>query len=229
MLKVTGVGVMIVALFTFWQPSLATGVSGMNVGGFAGGISADTGSREWVEVTPRTGDIFSGRPKNSDVALITIYAPGARAGHVLLRQIDAPDGKRALLLTAPTKFAQMARRATIYLRGATEDLVLLELVNRQWQSRIPQRIWTEGLMDFPKSGQELLAFTVNQFGVYWIVPSSHKDSLSIQPGPETGTARYLLGGTTSRAFSAVAWAVLLLVVGTAISRSVYGKGDYSGN
>lgn len=186
-----------VSLILFGQPVSGSSGSVAHLGAFTTGAAHDTGSREWVELTA-SGDLLTGRPKHKAIALITVYAPGCEGGHLILRELQRPDGGRSLLLSAPASLLSKTRRATIYVKYPSKNLVLLEYVEGNWKQRRPQpfRVAAENSPGGLQS--DLLAFSVEGLGFYWLVEDKELDvsmTSLLSPNP---SASQLLGGGFSR-------------------------------
>ena len=128
-----------VTLLVSSQPARGSGGFGTSIAAFSTGACNDTGSREWVELT-RTYGLLCGRPKHKSIELITVYAPGCDEGHLILRDLKGPDGRTILLFSAPANLMKKTVRATIYVKGHSKDLALLEHVEEDWKRVTPMKV-----------------------------------------------------------------------------------------
>lgn len=142
--------------------------SAINVGAFTTGAADDTGARERVELVG-TGNILSGRPKHESIELITVCAPGCDDGHLILRELEHSDGRRSLLLSAPAPLVKKTRRAMIYIKHPSKNLVLLEYAGGSWQQRRPQPFRVAAQAHYGTPQKDLLAFSVDGLGLYWLL------------------------------------------------------------
>lgn len=195
--------------------------SGTTAGAFLTGMANDTGVRERIELIP-SGDLLIGRPTRSSVALLSVYAPGSKSGHVILRELQLLDGrKKSLLLTAPSPLGSQIRRVTIYVRHPSKDLVLFEPVGAVWEQREPHRIHVTVGEDESATTQDLLAFSPNGLGHYWLLDSTMIGLQSpFLPNP---SARELLGGSMNRAVLPWTWSLVLLVASWVASLWIHNR------
>ena len=195
-----------------------TGV--ISAGGYATASSGETGSRELIRLT-KAGDLLVGRPKQSDIELITVDAPGMVEGHVIIRDISHADGSKSLLLAAPESFSGSTKRATIYVKNHSEKVVLLKHDGTSWIRHLPQAIEVIDTKERHSSHYSFLAFPVNGFGSFWLLDAAEAHdtrTIAIPAGP---SAEQLLGGGFSRGILLCVCAILLLSLGWAISKRTH--------
>src|SRR2546425_297868 len=91
------------------QFASGTGVPVTSGGAFIKGAADDLVQREWVGLEQRNG-LFTGWPADSSVGLITIYAPGADADHLILRELVSAGRSHTILLSAPESLKRNTKR-----------------------------------------------------------------------------------------------------------------------
>jgi hypothetical protein len=202
------------------QPVSAIGGNATNGGAFMTKAAHDTGLREWVTLVA-AGALLRGWPKHSSIALITVYAPGADSGHVIVRETVASDGKRSLLFNAPASLAQQTLRMTVYVKHHSKSLVLLADEEGRWKLRRPQSMRVASAGGHGASPDHLLAFSVEGFGVYWLLGGDISgESRTVSTFQETA-ASSLVGGGLSRGVLPWLCSGLLLLAGWAMSRFIH--------
>jgi hypothetical protein len=203
------------------QPVNATSGGGTNIGVFTTGAANDTGSREWIALTGTDG-FLSGWPRHTSIAFIVVYAPGADDGHLILRELESSGGRRSLLLSAPSTLVEKTRRVTLYVKHHSENLILLERTKTNWTPRSPQPIRIAVGGGDGATQEDLLAYSVAEFGLYWLVEESEESGVYVSSIIAQDTsASQLLGGGISRSVLPWGWSVLLLAVGWSMSRLIH--------
>ena len=180
-----------------------------NVGSFGAGATTNKVNREQIELVNVEG-VLTGYPKNSNVKLITVYAPGCKKGKLILRELEVDEGKRSLFLSAPRSLAEKTKRATIYLKYGSQNLNLAERVHDRWIIHSPHWMLREHTNDNQHSGDALHAFSVKGFGSYWLVETESLEEtnsiVSVLPGQ---SASQIVGGGSSRGF--LLWALSAVI------------------
>jgi hypothetical protein len=206
----------------FTQPASSTGSGGTSVGAFISGAAENLGKREVVELVDK-GGLLAGWPAYNLIKLITIYAPGCDSSHLIIREIELPDGGKSLLLSAPSSLLDKTLRATIYVKHTSTDLVLLEYIRDRWERRKPQLLSITGTVDSKGASQDtLLAFPVEGIGSYWLLENNASD-LVISP-PTSKAVSASSSPWTDRIYRGLlpwGWSILLLVVGWTISHWIH--------
>ncbi len=190
-------------------------------GGIISGAKGDAGSREWIELRA-SGDLLAGRPKNRDIELITIYAPGIDKSHLILREMKLPGGRRSLILSAPDKLARKTLRSTIYLKHDSLNIVLLENISGRWIERKPQAIWMTEEVRSGNPRDVLLAFTVEKFGSYRVQEGKSQSLGETYSTSKDQSASSLFGGGYTSGVMPWVGAFLLLGMGWTLSRWIHG-------
>ncbi len=180
---------------------------------------SSTAIREWIELE-ESGDLLTARPDHDLLEMITVYAPGIRHGHIILRELKTREGKRTLLLTAPDAVIAHVQRATLYIRGIQDDIVLFENVHGIWEKRLPQSLVVDSTREGDTSTQTLRAFSVRALGFYWLnEPAVARSVLS--HSPEVTSARTLMGGKLTWGLLPSIFGILLFILFGALSRYIH--------
>jgi hypothetical protein len=209
-----------ISLILFSQPVIGSGGGITSVGPFTKGTAGDTGSREWVDLVGK-GGLLIGRPNHNIIKLITVYAPGLNKGHLILREIGLPDGKKSLLLSAPDYLLEKTQRATLYVKHHSINMSLLEYDGAKWKQRNPLSLRVDKENNNEVFQEKLLAFTVDGLGLFYLLDGNPSDltlSNMLLPYP---SANALLGGGLPRGLLPWMAAVLLLIGGWVISKLLY--------
>ncbi|GJL53880.1 MAG: hypothetical protein NPIRA02_10120 [Nitrospirales bacterium] len=181
---------------------------------------SSTATREFVELE-QSGRLWVGRPsQHSLIAMIALYAPGLDNGHVILRELTTAEGHLTILLTAPDAIRSHVQRVTLYTKELPETITLHELVDGQWQKRLPQSLMIDSLNKGKTVSQELKAFSVKTLGFYWVLESTAQTATMLSASVNT-SARTLIGGDLAWGFMPSLLGILLLMVCGAVSRYVH--------
>lgn len=217
-----------VTLLVSSQPARGSGGFGTSIAAFSTGACNDTGSREWVELT-RTYGLLCGRPKHKSIELITVYAPGCDEGHLILRDLKGPDGRTILLFSAPANLMKKTVRATIYVKGHSKDLALLEHVEEDWKRHRPQ-MFRVAADDAHEGSQQnfLLAFSLDGLGLCCLQEQDSSVSPASSNISHNTSASSLLGGGISRGLLPLALSLVALLGGVAVSRWIHRTEQYAG-
>ena len=215
----------LIILLAIWlilipQSGSSTGGGFNHVGTFAASTTDDNTGREWIDLVV-TDDLLIGRPKNPSVPLITILAPGADGSHLILRLLEVSDGKRSLLLSAPSFLSKKLQRATIYVNHGSKDLILLKRIDKKWKIRNPQPVKVAEPEGFHIGESKLLAFSIKKFGMFWLIES---DMLKVPKSSNiilVSSASSLVGGGFSRGLLPWFLAVLILILALSISQVIH--------
>ncbi|MDR4484684.1 MAG: hypothetical protein R3B95_15975 [Nitrospirales bacterium] len=191
-----------------------------NVGGFTTSAEHFTGVREWVELDS-TGKLLKGFLAHDLLKLMTVYAPGASSGHIIFRELATRDGRRSFLLTAPDDLAEKIQRITLFLQPKSHLLELYEQNEGVWTKRMPQPLRVAALHDAEDPPQDLVAFSLEKPGFFWILESSSLPLPRSSFVPQDSSAKSLMGGSILWGFSALAASILLLVIGWMISCRIH--------
>ena len=208
------------------QPASGSGGFGTSIVTFSTEACDDTGLREWVELTGTSG-LLCGRPKRESIELITVYAPGCDEGHLIFRELKAPDGTTHLLFSAPASLMMKILRATIYLKGYRKNLTLLEHVGGVWKRRRPQKVHVSTNSDGDIPQDTLLAFSVGGLGLFSL---QEKDLPVHTASPLVShqmSASSLLGGGISRGLLPLGFSIILLAGCWVLSRWVHRMEQYA--
>lgn len=198
------------------QPAWSTTGGTTGPGPMVMGTDDNNGSREWVHLEEK-GDLLVGRPKNGSIEWITVHAPKAEGGSLILRELHFPEKGTIFLLSAPASLTEKVRRATLFVRDRSKNLTLLEWVEGQWTKRKPQPVPVASDA-FPSGDEgELLAFSVSGLGSYRLVPEALAGLIVAESDGPNGWPNQLFGGGALKAFSTWIWALLLLVIGWILS------------
>ena len=205
-----------VTLCVFSQFALATGGGATSGGAFLKGGTDDPVGRERVPLVGTDG-LFTGRPKHSSIRLITVYAPGAEGDHLILREIVFPDGTTSLLLSAPPALTDRARRVAVFLRRDASKVGLLEYEDGHWTRRTPHLLQVTGTPGAVEDDQ-LAAFVMTRLGSSWLLDNPALTRSSLSAVPRDPSSSSLVGGGIGRGILPWVCALLLLLVGSAVSR-----------
>ncbi len=189
--------------------NLQATVSGMaTTGGFTQGVEENSSQRQLVRLSGHDG-LLSGQPKESIVELITIeLADDADVVNLILREIELYDGRRTLLVGAPSLLESQLVRMTLYLKGSIEKPVLLEDTGAHWAPRQPQtvRVGHDGSPD-----ETLSAFAFRRPGSFWVLSGmAHSAIVPYGSHAVSISASSLVGGGLGRAFWHWVWAIVVL-------------------
>lgn len=184
----------------------------INVGAMNSGVSHDTGTRESIELT-RKDEMLIGWTKHKNIKLVTVFAPGSGKGHVILREITLADGKKSFYLSAPDSLIKKVKRATIYFKHQADESVLYEYIRGEWKERKPTLISISNKDNEKHNREYLLAFSVEQLGLYWLSEGNAVNTASLH----YPSANMLFGGSIYRGLLSWTWAIIFLVIGAIIS------------
>ena len=190
-----------------------------NVGAFLTPIENSTATREWIKLE-ESGGLLTAKPDHDLLEMITVYAPGIRHGHLILRELKTREGKRTLLLTAPDAVMAHVQRATLYIRGLQDDIVLFENVLGVWEKRLPQALVVASIREGGTSTQTLRAFSVKALGFYWLLEPATATTF-VSHTPETTSARTLMGGGVTWGLLPSIFGIVLFMVFGALSRWIH--------
>jgi hypothetical protein len=188
-----------------------------NVGGFSTSAEHFTGLREWVELDS-TGKLLKGFLDHDLLKLMTVYAPGEGSGHMIFRELATLDGRRSFLLTAPQDLVEKIQRITLFLQPKSHSLELYEQNEGVWIKRMPQPLRVADPHDDEDTPQDLLAFSLEKPGFFWILESPSLPLSRSSFVPQDSSAKSLMGGSILWGFSAWAASILLLSISWFISR-----------
>jgi hypothetical protein len=185
--------------------------------------------RELIDLRGNRG-LLSGQPKSNVIKLITVYAPGANAGHLLLREHKLKDGRKALLLSAPDALSEKTMRAMIYVKNSSKTLSLLEYSDGKWKHRYPVSLRVNVNTE---NGNEvlhddLLAFSLVNIGTCWLLEGTASSLPASSADSEYRYASLPIGGGITRGMLPVAGSCLLLAIGWTISLWLHKKELKSG-
>ena len=179
--------------------------------------SEDTGFRQRVELRS-FGGLLAGRPQASPVVLISIHAPNVSTGHVLLREIRHSPNEVSLLLISPPALESAVQRATIFIKKNKPSLALWEWIDGEWQARAPMRIHVaENRFGASTEQTEILAFSVDKLGLYFLSEADSLNPLGLRPPPWNLDASSLLGGDIFRGLLPGLSALFAVVAGVLLS------------
>lgn len=204
------------------QSVFGSGGSLVSVGPLLGGPSGDTGLRELV-ILEKKGDFLVGRPSYSAIKLITVYAPGAEENHLILREIDTPEGEKTFLLTATNSLQEKISRITLFVKPDSIYPSLWEYKDETWIPKQPQLIKVVGIKDNNNTEQRLYAYSVNNLGLFWATNGKSLSVLNNSVTPLDISAKGLLGGYIGYGLLPWASAFVVLILGWTISRWSYRK------
>ncbi len=198
-----------------------------NVGAFSSSAGHFTGIREWIELEDH-GGILKGSLSHELLKFITVHAPGVKSGHIIFRELKTVDGRRSFLLTAPDALMDAIKRVTLFLGPQLGSLELYEQVDNLWLKRLPQslRVADHHRPDSPP--QDLLAFSLQKPGFFWVMESSSSSLDHALFVPQGSSATSLMGGSILWGISAWAAAILLLSLGWFISRRLHAFDQFVG-
>lgn len=202
------------------QPTSASGGFGTSIVTFSTEACDDTGVREWVELAGTSG-LLCGRPKHKSIQLITVYAPGCNNGHLILRELEAPDVSTLLLFSAPAPLMKNILRATIYLKGYHENLTLFEYVEGIWRRRTPQQVYVGETGGREASQEPLLAFSVEGLGLFSLREQDKAVPTATTINLPATSASLLLSGSTLRGLMPLCFSIVLLSVSWMLSRWIH--------
>jgi len=202
------------------QPTSGSGGFGTSIVTFSTEACDDTGVREWVELAGTSG-LLCGRPKHKSIQLITVYAPGCDKGHLILRELEAPDASTLLLFSAPASLMKNILRATIYLKGYRENLILFEYVGGIWRRRTPQQVCVAATGGREASQEPLLAFSVEGLGLFSLREQHQAVTTATTVGLPATSASSLLSGSTSHGLLPLGFSIVLLSVSWMLSRWIH--------
>ncbi len=194
----------------------------INAGTFNKGVAGDTGARELIELKEK-GELLVGWTKHETIRLVTVYAPGSKGDHIILRDITFPDGKTSILLSAPDSFMKKVRRATIYVKHKSRDLMLYNLSGEKWQERKPISVTLNMTDGNEKNEDYLLAFTIDRLGLYWMLEGNAINVVTSPVLLDYPSASMLFGGSISRGLLPWTWAIAFFIIGATISFLAYLK------
>lgn len=209
----------LLCVVTLWAaPARSVGPSAVSSGVILPPGDDDRGTRERVSLHD-SGNVLIGRPRQSRVELIALYAPDAPAGDVIVRERQHENGTTSVLISAPPSLSSRVRRVSLFIRNSSADLRLLEEAGGQWLTRRPQGLQVSTARD-SSSSQGLLAFRPAGLGLYWLVEESspHPGAERVSPSP---FADATVAGDASRAVLPALLSGLLLGLGWAVSRYVH--------
>ena len=211
---------MAVNLLVSAQPTSGSGGFGTSIVALSTEACDDTGVREWVELAGTSG-LLCGRPKHKSIQLITVYAPGCDKGHLILRELEAPDASTLLLFSAPAPLMKNILRATIYLKGYHENLTLFEYVGCIWRRRTPQQVCVAATGGREASQEPLLAFSVEGLGLFSLRDQDKAVPTATTVGLPTTSASSLLSGSPSRGLLPLGFSIVLLAGSWMLSRWIH--------
>lgn len=204
------------SLIILGQPVYGSSGGVTAVGAFSSAANDDTGSRQWVTLRS-AGGLLCGTPNHKVIDLITVYAPGMDSGHLILRELELPDGKRSILLSAPNSLMEKTLRATIYMKASSRNSVLLEHVGGKWEHSHPVQLSLASENSHEAAHRDLLAYPVKGIGLYCLSESNSSELVGPLEVPADTSASRALGGSVTRGFLPWVSAALLLLIGWAIS------------
>lgn len=196
-----------------------------NAGVFSSSAEHFTGVREWVELE-ESGGMLKGSPPHDLLKFITVYAPGTKSGHIIFRELKTLDGRRSFLLTAPDDLVDSIKRVSIFLQPKSGALELYEQVEERWIKRLPQSLRVAGHNGRGGSPQDLLAFSLEKPGFFWVMESPSPQLTKTSFVPQDSSAKSLMGGSILWGFSAWTASILLLSIGWLISRRLHTFGQF---
>ena len=200
----------------FGQPVYGSTGGVTTVGAFSGAANDDTGARQWVMLCGTSG-LLCGTPNHKLLKLITVYAPGRDSGHLILRELKLPDGKRSILLSAPKSLMEKTLRATIYLKASSMNSELLERIGDKWVLRHPVQLNFASENSQGAADSDLLAYPVKRIGLYCLSESNSSELVGPLAVPGDTSGSRSLGGSVTRGFLPWVSAALLLLIGWVVS------------
>ena len=218
---------LIVLFTTFTFPVWGSTGGVTNVGGFSSSAEHFTGVREWVELNG-SGKMLKGFLDHDVLKFVTVYAPGATSGHIIFRELKTFDGRRSFLLTAPDDLVDKIQRVTLFLQPKSDALELYEQVNGLWIKHLSQSLRVANQHDHEGAPQDLLAFSVEKTGFFWINESPSPQLTKAFFAPQDSSAKSLMGGSMLWGFSAWTASILVLSIGWLISRRLHNSVQFLG-
>ncbi|WP_454061554.1 hypothetical protein [Candidatus Nitrospira salsa] len=213
-------GVIGLLMFSFTSFAMATMGGMSNIGPIFTQGDSSTATREFLELE-KSGRLWIARPsKFGVVAMVTLYAPGLEEGHIILRELTTSEGHMTLLLTAPDMVRIHVQRVTVYTRGLSETVTLLEQVNGKWQKRLPQSLMIDAVIDGSLSPQSLRVFSVETLGFYWLLEPASIASPAMSTSVKT-SAQTLIGGQITWGFMPSMFGIMLLIFFGTLSRYIH--------
>jgi hypothetical protein len=210
------------SLFLFIDPAFGSFGGANNIGPFNRGATGDSGLRELIHLKGRDG-LLSGKPQNSAIKLITVYAPGAETGHLILRERKLEDGTKSLLLTVPDRLSERTVRATIYAKKSSMTLSLLEHVDGKWRHNSPVVLRVNAENGDEAMQDDLLVFSLRTLGNCFLLEGDAPSFVAASADSDYRSASVPLGGAIRRGVLPVVVACLLLAIGWVISEWLHKK------
>lgn len=191
-----------------------------NVGGFSSSAEHFTGVREWVELN-RSGKVLKGVLDHDVLKVLTVYAPGTDSGHIIFREMNTLDGRRSFLLTAPDDLMENIQRMTLFLQSTSGAVELYEQADGHWINHLPQALRVADHHEQRGGTQDLLAFSVEKPGFFWVLESPSPPLTEASFVPQDPSAKSLMGGSMLWGFSVWMASILLLAIAWFISRRLH--------
>jgi hypothetical protein len=187
-----------------------------NVGGFSSSAEHFTGVREWVELN-RSGKVLKGFLDHDVLKFLTVYAPGADSGHIIFRELNTLDGRRSFLLTAPDDLMEKIQRMTLFVQSTSDAVELYEQGDGHWRNHLPQSLRVANTTEHRGETQDLLAFSVEKPGFFWVTDSLSPPLTKASFVPQNPSAKSLMGGSMLWGFSVWTASIILLAIAWFIS------------
>jgi hypothetical protein len=107
-------------------------------------------------------------------------------------------------------------------------MVLLEYVKGEWKTRLPYSLHTEAEEHPDSLQQQLLAFSVEELGFYWLLPRDAVSRFTPTFHANEPSASRLLGGGMYRGLLPWVWSVVVVVVIWSLSSWIHRREQLSG-
>ncbi|MFC1788585.1 hypothetical protein ACFLZE_01560 [Thermodesulfobacteriota bacterium] len=174
----------------------------------------ETGYRQLIKLKVN-GGILSAIPQNSPIRLITMYAPGLKDGHLIIRELELPDKQKSVLISAPTNIHSHVKRATIYLSPASSDVLLYQHYDSGWKRLEPIKLITPSHFSDQAGLDEMWAYSVTRLGHFRLSYRplrTHTDSVLISSDRKAGLIP--MGSFRRGVFPWICAGFLFITIGT---------------
>ncbi|MHC4309630.1 MAG: hypothetical protein ACYS3N_10695 [Planctomycetota bacterium] len=194
--------------------------SGSGLGGamfFWRNTSDSTGQREIINLDLRGNVLFGLSKKSKRIHMITVCAPGIKESRLILREIENADGTLTFFFSGPKSLSERISKMTVFCYHPYCQYRLIQYVNGTFKSYDNTTIPVSEIEPAMESHDSLLAFVINNLGMYWVVNSlKSEESQQLLPANYASPTTPLAGGLY-RGLLPLSAAVLLLLVGSAVS------------
>ncbi len=200
------------------SPAASTGIGALS-GNFMSRGAQETGLRQQVTLS-RQGSLYIGRPLYGSVRLITLELSGVERSSIalILREMDAPEGAKTILLTATDAVQNAVKRGTLFINAPPASLVLTERHNENWIFRHPQFTIPAKA---PTSPAMLAAFSIERLGFYNIISQEVGSQYDLSGNYNNSSPEVLLGGNLHQSLLPWLLSAIALIVISVASRWAY--------